>query len=184
MTGSNYLIVVGVDGSDSARQALQWAVREAHGRGGTVKAVTAWRWDSPRIVAGDGLAEERRLAETMLAHEADSLPFHMISGAPLQVEVIEGRAADVLVTASHDAALLVLGSHGHSQALHRVLGSVTEDCVRNATCPVVVIPIRYATHPVPAPASRMHKSPSAQGLSTGPQWTGDPVHPQVLPAIL
>jgi len=184
MTGKNYVIVVGVDGSDSARQALQWAVREAHGRGGTVKAVTAWRWDSPKVVLGDGLTRVRQQAEAMLAHEVDSLPYYKTSGIPVAVEVMEGRAADVLVAACHDADLLVLGSHGHSQALHRVLGSVTEDCVRNATCPVVVLPIRYATHPVPAPAGRLDKSHTAQGHSAGPQWTGDPVHPQALPAIL
>ena len=42
MTG-NYLIVVGVDGSDGGRRALDWATREAATRGGTVQAVIAWR---------------------------------------------------------------------------------------------------------------------------------------------
>jgi nucleotide-binding universal stress UspA family protein len=54
---------------------------------------------------------------------------------------VEGRAADVLTTAARDADLLVLGSHGHSQVRHTVLGSVSEECVRKATCPVVVLPV-------------------------------------------
>ena len=33
-----YRIVVGVDGSDSGRLALRWAIREASTRGGTTKA--------------------------------------------------------------------------------------------------------------------------------------------------
>ena len=36
---------------------------------------------------------------------------------------------------------LVLGSHGHRRVRHTVLGSVSEDCIRKATCPVVVIPV-------------------------------------------
>lgn len=39
------------------------------------------------------------------------------------------------------ADLLVLGSHGHSRVRHTVLGSVSEDCIRKASCPVVVIPV-------------------------------------------
>jgi nucleotide-binding universal stress UspA family protein len=60
--------------------------------------------------------------------------------------VIEGRPADVLAAAGRAADLLVLGSHGHSRVRHTVLGSVSEDCIRNAACPVVVIPV-----PVGAP---------------------------------
>ena len=92
MTDKRYVIVVGVDGSDSARQALQWAVREAHARGGTVKAVTAWQCDSPRarIAVGDSLTQERQRAERMLAHEVKSVPHYMISGTPLGIEVRQG----------------------------------------------------------------------------------------------
>lgn len=168
----NMTIVVGVDGSESARRALRWAVREAHVRGGTVKAVAAWRWDYPQISVGDALAKERKRTEAMLAHEVDSLPAYMASGVALATEVLEGMPAEVLIAASHGAELLVLGSHGHSHALHRVLGSVTENCIRGATCPVVVLPIRYDSQHKSAPSARLAKRPSAQA-----PWTGDPVHP-------
>jgi nucleotide-binding universal stress UspA family protein len=39
----------------------------------------------------------------------------------------------------------VLGSHGHSRVRHTVLGSVSEDCIRKAACPVVVIPVPVGT---------------------------------------
>jgi hypothetical protein len=39
--------------------------------------------------------------------------------------------------------LLVLGSHGHSRVRH-VLGSVSEECIRKAACPVVVLPVPVA----------------------------------------
>jgi nucleotide-binding universal stress UspA family protein len=60
---------------------------------------------------------------------------------------VEGRAAE-------GAHLLVLGSHGHSRTWHTVLGSVTEECVREATCPMVIIPDRYDQSSEPADATR------------------------------
>ena len=42
---TNQLIVVGVDGSDGGRRALEWAVREAAGRGSAIQAVMAWSRD-------------------------------------------------------------------------------------------------------------------------------------------
>jgi nucleotide-binding universal stress UspA family protein len=59
---------------------------------------------------------------------------------PIVKQVREGRPGDVLTAAAHDAELLVIGSHGHSHRLQLVLGSTAEECVRNATCPVVVLP--------------------------------------------
>ncbi len=63
------------------------------------------------------------------------------SAFPIAREVIEGRPADVLAGAARGADLLVLGSHGHSRVRHTVLGSVSEDCIRKAAGPVVVVPV-------------------------------------------
>ncbi|MFC7481649.1 universal stress protein [Luedemannella flava] len=60
---------------------------------------------------------------------------------PLALEAVEGRPARVLTKAAADADLLVVGSHGHNRLFRAVLGSVSEECVRAATCPVVVVPI-------------------------------------------
>lgn len=152
---ANYLIVVGVDGSDGGRRALDWAAREAATRGGVVQAVTAWRWDG--IESGPGTAtnptEEREHATAMVGREVQALVERKGSSFPVSVEVTEGRPADVLTAASRTADLLVLGSHGHSRVRHTVLGSVSEECVRKANCPVVVIP-------VPAPAPHASSEPA------------------------
>ncbi|MDG4797947.1 universal stress protein [Micromonospora sp. WMMD1082] len=142
-----YLIVVGVDGSDGGRRALRWAVDEAAGRGGTVQAVTAWRWDGLDggfMVAPNPFEEEER-SRTLLAR-AVAEATRGSSAVSVAAEVVEGRPADVLSVAARGADLLVLGSHGHGRLRHTVLGSVSEECVRKATCPVVVIPV-----PAPAP---------------------------------
>ncbi|GLH99788.1 universal stress protein [Phytohabitans aurantiacus] len=149
---TNYQIVVGVDGSDGGRRALRWAVREAAGHGGTVQAVTAWRWDGIDAMPPGTLspADERERAETMLRHEIEMVPPHERGALPIATEVLEGRPGDVLAAAARRADLLVLGSHGHSRVRHTVLGSVSEECIRKSSCPVVVVPV---PHPVPSPAT-------------------------------
>ncbi|MFC7479041.1 universal stress protein [Luedemannella flava] len=72
-----------------------------------------------------------------------------------------GRAATVLTAAARRADLLVLGSHGHSRTWHTVLGSVTEECVRNVTCPIVVLPDQYEqTTGSTEPGAPAHAEPS------------------------
>lgn len=145
---NNYLIVVGVDGSDGGRRALDWAAKEAASRGGAVQAVISWRWDG--IESGPGTAtnpaDERDHATAILDREIRALIARRGSALPVAGEVLEGRPADVLTAAARTADLLVLGSHGHSRVRHTVLGSVSDECVRKASCPVVIVPV-----PVQAP---------------------------------
>ncbi len=136
-----YRIVVGVDGSDGGDRALRWAVREAAERGGTVQAVIAWNWEAigapPTFADVDDPREraERTLAAAIVAALTAG------PGVSVAAEVVRGYPAQVLVEAARDADLLVLGSHGHGRVFHAVLGSVAEECVRAATCPVVVVPV-------------------------------------------
>jgi nucleotide-binding universal stress UspA family protein len=121
--------------------------------------VTAWRTDVETTGASGPStdARARTHAEQTLEHEIEALPAFQRSGVPIASEVVQGRAADVLTAAARDAHLLVLGSHGHSRTWHTVLGSVTEECVRQVTCPIVVIPDRYEQ---PAePARSAHAAP-------------------------
>lgn len=138
---TDHRIVVGVDGTEGGRRALKWAIREAQARGATVQAVLAWTWDGidlpPQVTTHPD--QERARAELILAAEIGALPD--LHGVSVATEAVEGRAADVLCLAARDAELLVLGSHGHSRVRHTVLGSVAEECVRKASCPVVVLPV-------------------------------------------
>jgi nucleotide-binding universal stress UspA family protein len=147
---NTYRIVVGVDGSEGGDRALRWAVREAERRGGTVQAITAWTWDGIEgaVIAKTHPAEERARTEQALARSVSAVTTTYPS-VPVAAEAIEGAPAKVLATAAKDAELLVLGSHGHSRFFHAVLGSVTEECIRAATCPVVVVPTTV-TQPVGA----------------------------------
>ncbi|GAA2607808.1 universal stress protein [Paractinoplanes durhamensis] len=146
---TRYLIVVGVDGSDGGRRALDWAVQEAGARGGAVEAVIAWSWDGlefgPATATNPEEAEKK--AAGLLDDEIRTLAVRHGSHVPIAAQVIEGSPGEALARAGHGADLLVLGSHGHSRIRRTVLGSVSEACIRAATCPVVVIPV-----PVPEQA--------------------------------
>lgn len=139
---AKYLIVVGVDGSEGSRRALAWAANEAATRGGSVLAVTAWSWDGLEYgpVAATYPQEAAQQARQLLDREISGLSDRPGPQAQVSGEVIEGRPADVLTEAGRSADLLVLGSHGHSRVRHTVLGSVSEECIRKASCPVLVIP--------------------------------------------
>jgi nucleotide-binding universal stress UspA family protein len=139
---ANYLIAVGVDGSEGGTRALDWAAREAAARGGAVQAVLAWSWDGIEFgpLTATSPEEERTRAAEVLDREIKALAARRGSHLPVAAEAVEGRPADVLTAVAGTADLLVLGSHGHSRVRHTVLGSVSEDCIRKATCPVVVIP--------------------------------------------
>lgn len=147
----NRVIIVGVDGSEGGRRALQWAVREAAEHGGTVQAVAVWRWDLPSggLDVAVGAEDARLRAEHLLARELADLP----PGMPVASQVLEGRPGVALAAAARSADLLVLGSHGHSRVWHTVLGSVAEECVRSATCPVVVVPVPHPARPPATPAT-------------------------------
>lgn len=146
--GTGHLIVVGVDGSEGGRRALDWAVTEAATRGSAVRAVIAWSWnglDYDPIAALDRV-EENALANQVVNAEIDALVQRRGSALPVTGEAVEGSPADVLTEAARTADLLVLGSHGHSRVRHTVLGSVSEACIRKATCPVVVLPAPVREH--------------------------------------
>jgi nucleotide-binding universal stress UspA family protein len=138
-----YRIVVGFDGSDGGIRALSWAVAEAAKRGGTVQAVTAWQWTEPELGA-DVRAAHGEMARLSL-EEAINTARQGHPEVPVAGEAVPGAPAEVLTRAATDADLLVLGSHGHGRLFHAVLGSVAEQCIRAAVCPVVVIPV---PHPV------------------------------------
>jgi len=52
---------------------------------------------------------------------------------------VPGNAAEVLITASRGAALLVVGSRGLGGFRGLVMGSVSSQCVHHSHCPVLVV---------------------------------------------
>jgi nucleotide-binding universal stress UspA family protein len=63
--------------------------------------------------------------------------------------------------------LIVMGTHGHTRLSHMLFGSVTEDVVRQARCPVMVV--KAPTHEPPArprgaaATEKVHPPPGRRG---------------------
>ena len=147
-------IVVGVDGSAASINALRWAMAQAELTSARVRAVLSWQ--PPRqtgydiyipVVNWADLAQQT--LETALKEAGD--------GVPMDVEmvILQGHPATVLVDASAGAELLVVGSRGHGGFAGLLLGSVSEHVIAHASCPVLVIrdrePVRAAPQPPPTP---------------------------------
>jgi nucleotide-binding universal stress UspA family protein len=133
-------IVVGVDGSDSSKAALAWAVRQARLTGAAVDAVIAWEFPATGAYPMPSVAEIdfEEIAAEMIA---DAVAEASAMAGPVKItsKVVEGNAAQVLLHESAGADLLVVGSRGHGGFTEALLGSVGQHCVHHATCPVVVI---------------------------------------------
>ncbi|WP_300610778.1 universal stress protein [Trebonia sp.] len=140
MTGQEQRIVVGVDGSDSSKAALRWAIRQAKLTGASVDAVTAWRYPSGYgwAAVSDGAIDFEGDAKKTLA-EALAEVSGLDPDVAVRPLVSEGHAADVLLHAAAGADLLVVGSRGHGGFASALVGSVSLYCVLHAHCPVLVL---------------------------------------------
>jgi nucleotide-binding universal stress UspA family protein len=136
------MIVVGIDGSESSREALGWALEEARLRGSTLKAVYAWL---PPQIGGRGYVPPELLEPEVLRQVAqerlDGFVAEVGQSSDVEIEsvTVEGAAAKVLVGAAEKAELLVVGSRGHGGFAGLLLGSVSQQCAQHALCPVVVV---------------------------------------------
>ena len=116
------------------------SVSQASRTGGRVVAVAAWDvpvyygWEpaypdeDPVLAAGKILSEEVR----------EALGFDVPDVEVLE-SVVDGHPAQALIDASEHSALLVVGSRGHGAFAGALLGSVSQQCVQQARCPVVVV---------------------------------------------
>ncbi len=134
-------IVVGFDGSASARAATTWAAEEAalRGRGLTVVHAILPTVSSGSLGAGIAPAPDMIGALESQAH--DQLEALAVELHPLDVETVVaiGGASGVLLEASEVADLVVVGSRGHGGFRSLVLGSVAAQVAAHAVCPSVTV---------------------------------------------
>jgi nucleotide-binding universal stress UspA family protein len=138
------VIVVGVDGSEPSKQALQWAARQAKLTGFSLRAVMSW--DLPAAAFLSAIPQPTNFeadARIALARAVDEALGYSDPVWVTQI-VRQGRAQAVLVEESNAADLLVVGNRGHGELAGILLGSVSEHCVTHAHCPVVVVRRRKA----------------------------------------
>ncbi|MFC9786680.1 universal stress protein [Rhodococcus sp. NPDC127528] len=138
-------IVVGVDGSESASEAVVWAARTAAARAlplllVSVVHVPAYYYTEPYLARGygDELTNAGRAhldGAAVLAKEAAE----DVGDLTVDTKLHEGRIAEILLQYSPTAAMIVLGSRGLGEFTGAVLGSVTRSVAAHSTAPVAVI---------------------------------------------
>jgi nucleotide-binding universal stress UspA family protein len=120
-------VVVGIDGSPSADVAVKWAAAEAASLGSDLRLLHIVPVGQTPAGAGEIVSRAVTLARQLVPDLV--IDAHLDLGAP----------STVLVTASGEAAAVVIGSRGLGTMLGALFGSTGLDLTANARCPVIVV---------------------------------------------
>src|SRR5947199_5611838 len=136
-------IVVGIDGSGSAMNAVRWAAELTAQRNRTLRLVhaldeVAWRYTRALPVAAD-LDELYRTRGHRLLRQAQELACEVAPGIDIETAYDDRRAVEALRAESERASLLVLGTLGLRPVGRVLVGSVSVTLAAHAKCPVALI---------------------------------------------
>jgi nucleotide-binding universal stress UspA family protein len=140
------VIVVGVDHSEGAKEALRFALEEATLRQATLRVVHAWQYayigatgfEGSYPALGGDIKELRNTAERDLdATLQEAIP--KTGTIEIERRVVEDRPAAALVDESLGAEMVVVGARGHGGFAGLLLGSVSQQVAHHAACPVVIV---------------------------------------------
>lgn len=136
-------IVVGVDGSQSARDAVRWAAAEAHSLHRPLRLVHATVWPLMRHPAPPSVPVHYQTVMAEAARgwlqEARELAKQVAPGVRSSEHLVTGDPGPVLLTESTDAREVVVGSRGLGGFTGMLVGSVAAALTQHAQCPVVVV---------------------------------------------
>lgn len=124
-------VVVGVDGSAAAEEALNFAGDEAALRRVPLTAVCALADAAGDLGSAYGIAED--FERSVITWEKDH------PDVTVHRQVTEASARSALLAAAHDAQLLVLGRRGRGGLPRMALGSVSQTLLSHAPCPIAIV---------------------------------------------
>ena len=144
-------LLVPLDGSAPAEKALDLALDMARCYGGEVTVLQVL--EEALDVGAAAIARAASMAtgstdqamgimrQQAEAYLRDIAQARIDTGVRLLTVVMSGIAADTILrfAKEHGNDLIVMATHGRSGLSRLAFGSVTEDVLRRATCPVVVI---------------------------------------------
>ncbi|WP_370615981.1 universal stress protein [Mumia sp. Pv 4-285] len=136
-------VVVGTDGSEESRPALEWAFAYAEAAGVELRVVYGFRTSasSPATLSGyipttvgDEIATAEELLAEIVAPYATRHP-----AVAVRQDAVPVPASVALADASAEAALVVVGSRGRGAFEGMLLGSVSQRLLHRAGCSVAVV---------------------------------------------
>jgi nucleotide-binding universal stress UspA family protein len=137
-----YRIVVGYDGTEGGRAALDAAVDLARRASGEV--LVTYAFGGRKQYAGAPLTPRKTLrekGERVLEVAVSSIADSGVPAEPVLVDD-DGWQGLRSVAAQHDAAMIVVGTHGESPLTGMLLGSTAYRLVHSSTTPVLIVPVR------------------------------------------
>lgn len=134
-------VIVGVDGSEAAKDALRWALEEARRRDASLTVVLVVE---PAHLHGHRMASFTERGDVLdeAQSELDRTVSEVVGGdtdPTVERRVESGDPRRTLQELSGEADLLVVGSRGHGELTGLLLGSVGQYLVTHARCPVTVV---------------------------------------------
>lgn len=140
-------IVVGYDGSASAKRALDFAVSRAKDQGAAIVIAHVLEWSPYSFLTPTELEErhKRRQEELNRAETAVIAPILkevQDSGVTVTTEIKYGHIVETLckMAVDNDASQVVVGRTGHSALATRLFGSVAGSLAQAAPVPVTIVP--------------------------------------------
>ncbi|WP_079038719.1 universal stress protein [Streptomyces sp. NBRC 110028] len=134
-------VVVGVDGSDAASDALDWAAEMAARRRLPLRIVHASLWERYEGYVPATAADrptERLYSETVLATAAERAG-RRAPALKVMTDLAAEDAVTALLRAGQSAEAVVVGSRGRGEFASLLLGSVGLGIAARASCPVIVV---------------------------------------------
>ena len=124
-------ILVGIDGSNHSYNTLKYAISEAKLKKAKLSAVLSKTGNesNEEIIRGE---ETKKTAEKMMQDEEIEPDVHfLVRGNPPAIDIVK-------FAEENDYDHIIVGSHGRSGITRILLGSVAEEVIRKAHCPVTV----------------------------------------------
>ncbi|KWX22519.1 universal stress protein [Mycolicibacterium wolinskyi] len=128
-------VVAGVDGSEAAVKAAQWAADEALGRGVPLRLVYVTKPRHPS--AEDYYADVHRGEAALQAAKAELESTG--SALMIQTATVDGPAGRALIEESRTAAMICVGSVGIGRYAQSILGSTATELAEKSVCPTAII---------------------------------------------
>ncbi len=133
-------IVVGYDGSDCSRIALDEALRTAAALGDAVTVVFGYAppglWGGEIVEHEEAIEERGQKVLAEAKHQAEA------AGATVELELVAKKASEAIVAAAdkRDARMIIVGSYGDPPLKGMILGSTPNKLLHLADRPVLVVP--------------------------------------------
>lgn len=144
-------IIVAVDGSSHADEAVAWAAAEARLTRRPLTIVHVERvlgsqergWLALADVSLTQITQEIRADSEELLHRARTAATMAAPGVDIDAVLRVGDPREILLQLAEHASMIVLGSRGRGPVSSLLLGSVSVTVSRHATCPVLVVRPRH-----------------------------------------